>query len=51
VIDPLAVPVLEGKFKAGDTVLVDAADGEITFRAKGAGRRRGAGPRKAATSA
>ncbi|MHB1294919.1 MAG: ATP-dependent chaperone ClpB [Anaerolineae bacterium] len=29
--DPLAVRLLRGEFKAGETVLVDVADGEFTF--------------------
>jgi ATP-dependent Clp protease ATP-binding subunit ClpB len=31
-IDRLALAILEGEFRAGDVVLVDAADGELTFR-------------------
>jgi len=34
-IDKLALKLLEGEFEPGDTVLVDAAEGELTF-AKGA---------------
>ena len=30
-VDPLALAMLEGRFAAGDTVLVDAADGEIVL--------------------
>jgi ATP-dependent Clp protease ATP-binding subunit ClpB len=30
-IDRLALAILEGEFRDGDTVLVDAADGELTF--------------------
>jgi ATP-dependent Clp protease ATP-binding subunit ClpB len=30
-VDPLALAILEGRFVAGDTVRVDAADGEIVF--------------------
>jgi ATP-dependent Clp protease ATP-binding subunit ClpB len=30
-IDKLALGLLEGRFGTGDTVLVDAADGELTF--------------------
>jgi len=30
-VDPLALAILEGRFVAGDTVLVDAADGELTL--------------------
>ena len=30
--DPLALAVLEGTYKEGDTITVDAADGAITFR-------------------
>jgi ATP-dependent Clp protease ATP-binding subunit ClpA len=29
--NPLAVRLLEGNFEAGDTVLVDAEDGELRF--------------------
>jgi ATP-dependent Clp protease ATP-binding subunit ClpB len=28
-VDPLALAILEGRFKPGDTVRVDAADGEL----------------------
>jgi ATP-dependent Clp protease ATP-binding subunit ClpB len=30
-VDPLALAILEGRFAPGDTVLVDAADGDLTF--------------------
>ncbi len=30
-VDPLALAILEGRFAAGDTVAVDAAEGELTF--------------------
>ena len=30
-VDPLAMAILEGRFVAGDTVKVDAADGEIVL--------------------
>jgi ATP-dependent Clp protease ATP-binding subunit ClpB len=30
-VDPLALAILEGRFQAGDTVRVDAADGEIVL--------------------
>ncbi|MFZ0385486.1 MAG: AAA family ATPase [Solirubrobacteraceae bacterium] len=30
-VDPLALAILEGRFTAGDTVIVDAADGELTL--------------------
>jgi ATP-dependent Clp protease ATP-binding subunit ClpB len=30
-VDPLALAILEGRFAPGDTVLVDAADGEIVL--------------------
>jgi ATP-dependent Clp protease ATP-binding subunit ClpB len=30
-VDPLALAILEGRFVAGDTVRVDAADGELAF--------------------
>jgi len=33
VLDPLALKVLQGDFKPGDTVLVDARDGQLTFAA------------------
>jgi hypothetical protein len=29
--NPLALRLLEGEFQAGDTVLVDARDGELVF--------------------
>jgi ATP-dependent Clp protease ATP-binding subunit ClpB len=32
--DPLALALLEGRFRAGDAVLVDAAGGELTFAAR-----------------
>ena len=31
-VDRLALAMLEGKFAEGDTVEVDVADGELTFR-------------------
>jgi ATP-dependent Clp protease ATP-binding subunit ClpA len=34
VLDPLAVKVLEGTFKDGDTVVVGAKSGSITFSRK-----------------
>jgi ATP-dependent Clp protease ATP-binding subunit ClpB len=34
--DPLAMAVLDGKFREGDTVLVDAEKGELIFRKAGA---------------
>jgi ATP-dependent Clp protease ATP-binding subunit ClpB len=34
VLDPLALKVLGGEFKDGDTVVVDAANGQITFTRK-----------------
>ena len=30
-VDPLALAILQGEYAEGDTVLADAADGEITF--------------------
>jgi ATP-dependent Clp protease ATP-binding subunit ClpB len=30
-VDRLALAMLEGKFGEGDSVLVDAADGDLTF--------------------
>jgi ATP-dependent Clp protease ATP-binding subunit ClpB len=30
-VDPLAMAILEGRFKAGDTVIVDAVDGELAL--------------------
>ena len=30
-VDPLALAILEGRFVPGDTVRVDAADGELVF--------------------
>jgi ATP-dependent Clp protease ATP-binding subunit ClpB len=30
-VDPLALAILEGRFAAGDTVRVDAADGELVL--------------------
>jgi len=35
-IDKLAMKLLDGEFKPGDRVLVDAADGALTFAAAGA---------------
>ena len=32
VLDPLAMSILEGKFREGDTVVVDVTDGAIVFR-------------------
>jgi ATP-dependent Clp protease ATP-binding subunit ClpB len=32
VLDPLALKMLEGEFKDGDTVEVDARDGALVFR-------------------
>ena len=32
VVDPLALAILEGRFSAGDTVAVGAADGELTLQ-------------------
>jgi ATP-dependent Clp protease ATP-binding subunit ClpB len=37
VLDPLATQVLEGGFKQGDTVLVDARDGQMSFSREPAG--------------
>jgi len=34
ILDPLAVKVLGGEFRDGDTVIVDAENGSITFRKK-----------------
>ncbi|MGE5618179.1 MAG: ATP-dependent chaperone ClpB [Sphingomonadaceae bacterium] len=34
VLDPLAMKVLQGEFKPGDTVVVDAVNGRLTFAAK-----------------
>ncbi len=34
VLDPLAVKILEGEFKDGDTVVVSAENGAITFSRK-----------------
>jgi ATP-dependent Clp protease ATP-binding subunit ClpB len=36
-IDKLALAILEGEFRSGDTVAVDAADGELTFAKAPAG--------------
>ena len=36
-IDPLAMAILEGRFTAGDTVSVGAAEGELTFERVPAG--------------
>jgi ATP-dependent Clp protease ATP-binding subunit ClpB len=30
-VDPLALAILQGKFKAGDTVVVDAAEGQLVM--------------------
>ena len=35
-VDPLALAILEGRFGEGDTVKVDAADGELVFERAGA---------------
>jgi ATP-dependent Clp protease ATP-binding subunit ClpB len=35
-VDRLALKILEGEFREGDTVTVDAADGELVFSAAGA---------------
>ena len=35
-VDRLALKLLEGEFEAGDTVRVDASDGELTFEKAGA---------------
>jgi ATP-dependent Clp protease ATP-binding subunit ClpB len=32
VMDPLALQILEGKYKEGDTARIDAADGQFTFQ-------------------
>jgi ATP-dependent Clp protease ATP-binding subunit ClpB len=32
VLDPLAMEILEGRVKEGDTVLADAEDGRLTLR-------------------
>jgi ATP-dependent Clp protease ATP-binding subunit ClpB len=34
-VDPLALAILEGRFKPGDTVRVDAADGELALAKAG----------------
>ena len=39
-VDQLALAILEGEFREGDTVRVDAADGELVFDQGGGGRRR-----------
>ena len=31
-VDPLALAILEGRFAAGDTVLVGAVDGELVLQ-------------------
>jgi ATP-dependent Clp protease ATP-binding subunit ClpB len=36
-VDQLALGILEGRFREGDVVAVDAADGELTFAKAGAG--------------
>jgi ATP-dependent Clp protease ATP-binding subunit ClpB len=36
-VDPLALAILEGRFVPGDTVKVDAADGELVLERAGAG--------------
>jgi ATP-dependent Clp protease ATP-binding subunit ClpB len=33
-LDPLALAVLQGRFTEGETIVVDAQGGEITFRAE-----------------
>ena len=40
--DPLAMAVLDGKFREGDTVLVDAEKGELVLRKAGAKEHAGA---------
>ena len=30
-VDPLAIAILDGTFREGDTVQVDAGDGELVF--------------------
>jgi ATP-dependent Clp protease ATP-binding subunit ClpB len=35
-VDKLALKILEGEFLEGDTVRVDAAEGELTFERAGA---------------
>ena len=35
-VDPLALAILEGRFATGDTVRVDAADGELVLERAGA---------------
>jgi ATP-dependent Clp protease ATP-binding subunit ClpB len=35
-VDPLALAILEGRFAPGDTVRVDAAEGELSFERAGA---------------
>ncbi len=35
-VDKLALKLLEGEFSEGDTVRVDAADGELVFEKAGA---------------
>ncbi len=34
-VDPLALAILEGRFAPGDTIRVDAVDGELTLQAQG----------------
>ena len=36
--DPLSEKILEGKFKAGDTIKVKLADGELVFRKAGSAK-------------
>ncbi len=36
-VDPLALAILEGRFREGDTVLVDAAEGDLTLVGQEAG--------------
>ncbi|MSQ33790.1 MAG: hypothetical protein EXR60_05165 [Dehalococcoidia bacterium] len=42
VLDPLALKVLQGEFKEGDTVLVEAHGADLTFRPLGSGNAVGA---------
>ena len=42
--NPLALRLLEGEFEEGDTIRVDAKDGELVFERAGRGRRRGLRP-------
>ena len=46
-VDKLALRLLEGEFAEGDTVKVDAEDGELVLRAKGSSKSRDDGsPRR-----